>query len=449
MDEVRGKKRGLIWRKVHESGICVLMSNPYRSTVLVTFGNILVKVFAFLATVILMRGLSPAGFGHVMTMVTLMSILHVVMDFGSGSTLLKIFPTLKASGMIQDIDDLLSSTLFMRIIIGVPIFLVGLVFSRPLALLLLKNADLWIVVVMTFAGGLAGSGHQFFQVVFQADEAFWKLVATQLVDAVFKMLGAAVVVYLLVETGAFAGVTVYALAPFLAAVMVYVIWGQDMPKPHIIRKTHIDMFLRFNAWYMVSAVSLMIFMNFDLLILAVARPAEEVGYYGSAIRLGSILFLLVQAINTVLMPHVGKITRPDAMLAFYRKANQRTLLVTILIFPTVFLGPWLIRWIAGANYLPATSIWYWVALDHILQLLFTPMMVVLFGLNRPRFLAMYVVVQMVLNIIGDLLVVSRYGAVGVVVVTLLIRGLLGLIATFQVLHGLKHKPGFMHSIQNK
>ncbi|MGB3977077.1 MAG: oligosaccharide flippase family protein [bacterium] len=425
------------------------MSNPYRSTILVTIGNLLVKVFAFLATVILMRGLSPARFGHVMTMVTLMSILHVVMDFGSGSTLLKIFPTLKASGMIRDIDDLLSSTLFMRIVIGVPIFFAGVVFSKPLALLLLKNSNLWIVVVMTFAGGLAGSGHQFFQVVFQADEAFWKLVVTQLADAVFKMAGAAVIVYILAGSDVFSGVTVYALAPFLAALMVFVIWGRNIPRPHFIQKSHIDMFLRFNAWYMVSAVSLMIFMNFDLLILAAARPAEEVGYYSSAIRLGSILFLLVQAINTVLMPRVGKITQPDAMLAFYRKSNQRTLLVTLLIIPTIFFGPWLIRWIAGPDYLPATTIWYWVAIDHILQLAFTPMMVVLFGLNRPRFLAMYVVVQMVLNIIGDLMVVSRYGAVGVVIVTLLIRGLLGMIATCQVLYGLKYKSGFMHPIQNQ
>lgn len=424
------------------------MSNPYRSTILVTFGNILVKAFAFMATVILMRGLAPARFGSVMTMVSLMSILHVVMDFGSGSSFLKMFPSMKAEGLIRDINDLLGSTLFMRCVVGIPVFLAGIALSAPLAALLLKNPDLWVVVVITFAGGLTGSCHQFFQVVFQADEAFRKLVVTQLVDAVFKMLGAAVVVYVLMETDIFAGVTVYALAPFLAASVAYLFWGRDIPRPKLPQKRQMDMFFQFSAWYMVSTVSLMIFMNFDFLILAAVRPAEEVGYFGSAVRLSSMLFLLVLAINTVLMPYIGKITRPDDMLAFYWKAKRRTFMLTLLIAPAVFLGPWLLRWVAGPDYLPATAIWYWVSVDQILQLTFTPMMVVMFGLNRPRFLAVYVVIQMVLNIVGDLLVVSHFGAAGVAAVTLLVRLTLGIIVTCHVLYGLKHKPGFIHPIKH-
>ncbi len=424
----------------------LLMSNPYRSTILVTFGNILTKAFAFLATVILMRGLTPAQFGTVMTMVSLMSILYVLMDFGSGSCFLKMFPTMKQAGLVRDIHELLGSALLLRCVLGIPLFVLGLLFSRPLAGILLHQTADWLIIVLALVGGLTGAGFQFILVVLQADEAFQKLVLTQLIDAVLKAAGAGIVVYFLAEAGVFSGVGVFVLAPLGAILFSILFFGRHIPKPTIPKRKQMRTFFQFSSWYMVSTVSLMIFMNFDYLILAAFRPAEEVGYFGSAMRLGMMLFLIVQAINTVLMPHAGKKTKPDEMLIFFARTVKRTTILSVVIFPAVFLGPWLIRLIAGPAYMPAVSTWYWVSLDQIAQLLLTPTMIVLFGINRPRFLAGYVVLEMILNIVGDLLVVSRFGADGVAAVTLVVRLIIGVAATIHVLYGLKYKTGFMHSI---
>lgn len=423
-----------------------MMSNPYRSTILVTGGNILVKSFAFLAMIILMRGLSPAQFGAVMTMVSMMSILHVIMDFGSGSSFLKIFPGMKAAGLIDDVNDLLGSALFLRAVIGIPVFLIGIPLAGPLAALLLKDPGARMIVIIAFAGGLTGACYQFFLIVFQADEAFRKLVMTQLLDAVFKAAGAAIVVFVFTGAGVSAGVGVFASAPLAAAVIAYIFFGKDLPPPQKPRRKQLKTFFRFSSWYMVSTISIMVFMNFDYLILAAARPAAEVGYFGSASRLGMMFFLIVQAINTVLMPYVGKITRSSEMLRFFYKAQIRTAILSVLVFPAIFIGPWLIRWVAGTDYLPAVSTYYWIALDQVAQLVFTPLMVVLFGINRPRFLTGYVLAEAILNILGDILVVSRFGADGVAAVTLIVRVLVGTIGSIHVVMGLRRVEGFIHSI---
>ncbi len=343
----------------------------------------------------------------------------------------------------------LGSALYLRALIGVPVFLMGIPLAGPLARMLLKNPDAGMVVIVAFAGGLTGACYQFFLIVFQSDEQFRRLILVQLMDAIFKAAGAALIVYCLAGSGVLAGVGVFSAAPLAAAVLAFVFFGKDIPRPRKPRKKQLNTFLRFSSWYMVSTVSIMIFMNFDYLILAAVRPAEEVGYFGSAARLGAMFFLLVQAINTVLMPYIGKITQSKEMLSFFYKAQVRTALLAIIVFPAIFIGPWLIRLVAGPGYLPAVSIYYWIALDQIAQLVFTPLMVVLFGINRPRFLTGYVLAEMILNIVGDLLVVSRYGADGVAAVTLFVRVIVGIVGSLHIVIGLKRGNSFIHPISGR
>ncbi|MCD4654838.1 oligosaccharide flippase family protein [bacterium] len=419
------------------------MSSPLRSTILVTGGNILVKAFAFLATVLLMRGFTPAEFGRIMTMVSLMSILPVFMDFGSGNSFLKIFPTMKAIGLDHRKHDLFGAALLFRSVIGSLLLIIGCVFARPVAAVLLKSPDAWPVVVLAFVGGFAGSFFQFLQVVFQSDEKFKALVNTQFLDAVLKAAGAGIVVGFMSGAAAIHGVAIYAIAPLVAAAIIFTLKRKELPKPKLPDKIFFKTFIRFSYWYMISAISIMIFTNFDYLILAATRPAEEVGYFGSAVRLGTMFFLLVQAINTVLMPYIGRITNAQAMLAFYRKAQIRTFLLSLFVLPAVLLGPWLVGMVAGKQYLPAVSTYYWVALDQISQLFFTPFMAVLFGLNRPRFLAGYVVLEMILNIVGDILIVNTWGADGVAAITFAVRLIIGTIGSVHVWRGLKNNKFFM------
>jgi len=422
--------------------------NPLRSTIFVTGGNLFVKAFAFLATVLLMRGMAPAEFGRIMTMVSLMSILPVFMDFGSGSSFLKIFPTLKAIGLDKRKNDLFGSALLFRSVIGTILLATGCLLSKPIASLLLKNSDFWPIVVLAFIGGFTGSFFQFFQVVFQSDERFKALVSIQLIDAVIKAIGAGIIIGLISGAAAIHGVAVYVIAPFAATAIVFCFKRKTLPKPKLPDKVFFTTFLRYSYWYMIGSSSIMIFMNFDFLILAVTRSPEEVGYFGSAVRLGTMFFLLVQAISTVLMPYIGRMTNQQAILRFYKKAQIRTALLSLLLLPAVLIGPWLINMIAGAQYMPAVSIYYWVALDQIVQLLFTPLMAVLFGLNRPKFLAGYVVLEMILNIAGDIAVVNIWGANGVAAVTLAVRLIIGITGSVHVWYGLKNDELFMKQVSN-
>ncbi len=390
------------------------------STMLVTSGSALISLINFATMVLLMHQFTPGDFGKISILLTIMTVLPVLMDFGTTPSVLRFGPMLEESGLIEKKSQVYRVILRIRIQVGLIAFVLVSLSSAYLAQLLLHDAGQWLFIVLAAAGAIASSFSQYVSTLFQASERFVDMMIVRIIDAFLKIVLISGLLIVRLSVSPEWIVVIYAGAPMLALLIMIPrldrtsIVGQI--DPGMTRKI-----IRLSFWYMISSINIMIFMNFDLFILAILKSSEEVGFFNSGYRIASLLYLAVNAIFAVLMPRISRKLTDRDLIAFLIRASRFCLLATVMLIPMVFSGAFLFDLLNLENYKPAIPIYYLTAADHLTMVLFAPIMLLLFAVNRPKLMAGLTGIEMALNVIGDLLTVPKYGAVGAAATTLIIR----------------------------
>lgn len=422
----------------------ILKSTAF-STLLVTLGGALISFINFATMIFLMRYFAPAEFGGLSILLSIIAVLLVFMDFGTTPSVLRFGPMLEESGLLNKRSQVLRSVLSIRFYAGSALFLTGIVFSRPISQLLLHDPSQWMLIAIALTAAIATSFSQYIATLFQAEEKFLEMISIRILESAIKIAAIVGLIRLGLAVEPILIVVVYAIAPVLAIGMMI---------PFVKRSTLLvskeqgvtQKVISLSFWYMVSSVNIMIFMNFDLFIVAAIRSTEEVGYYNSGYRIASLLYLIVNALFAILMPRISrKITDADLM-KFIRKSFYACLGLAIGMIPIIFIGKYIFDVLRLDLYREAIPIYYLTAADHITMVLFAPVLLLLFAINRPKLMAVISGVEMILNIIGDLLTVPIYGAVGAASTTLLIRLVVSILTAWILIRDYKNRRFLMRDI---
>ena len=415
------------------------------STILVASGDLLVKIISLGTTILLMRIFSPGDYGIIFTMLTLMSILPVFLDFGTGSSVIRFGPLLSAQGRENERSDLFRGITFLRILLSILVITIGFPLSRFLANLLLHDESRFPIVMIAITGGVFTAFFQLSLNIFQSEEKFIWLTWIKNADAFTKLIIVLICVSFLTVLDPMFVMIIYMAGPAMALIL-------SLPKMYTFFRNSwkylgkIKPLIEFNSWYMIANICLMIFTNFDVMIVAALCREKDVGYFGAGSKLASILFLIVNALFTVLMPLAGKQKNAKDLLRTVRKITIGCFITSLLMIPLVFTGSFLIPLLAGESYIPATGVFNLIAWDHICMVLFTPFMITLFVINRPKIIALFSALEMIINIVGDLIVVPVYGPAGAAAVTLITRFLIGSIGSGYLYYKLIRDPEFVRVI---
>ncbi len=420
-----------------------------KSTIIVGVGNLVIKGLVLLATILLMKAFLPGEYGVIVTVISLMSVLPVILDFGTSTGILRFGPHLDITGRRDELAQIFLIALRFRIGMSVLITVLGIALSRPLARLLFHDEGQVHIIIIAIVGSVGASFLQLMLSALQAGERFRLHTVTNMVDAVLKIILILVLVFVFPDLSPGYAVVIYAVTPIFT--LGFVLFWKPLPG---LQGTSPDFkvfktFFRFSFWYMVSSIFLMIFMNFDFLYLAAAKNPQEVGYFGSGFKIASMLFLVVQSINTVLLPRIGTKLKQVDFDRFIRKSIIACTLISIGLIPFVFLGPLIFKVLALDMYAPAIAVFKLVAWDYLVMILFTPTLAILFALNRPALLAGFVALEMTMNIIGDLIFVPIYGAVGAAAVTLFTRTFVSIFGSLVLVWKIRTQPGFVKQITSE
>jgi O-antigen/teichoic acid export membrane protein len=430
---------------IHRLRTLIKTDSATVSTAIVGAGDLLVKIITLGVTISLMRAFNPAEYGIITTMLTMMAIVPIMLDFGTTPSVIRFGPFLEAKGLLSRRNLLFQSIFRLRLWLSGGLLLLIVPFTPYLAGILLHDRKYYPVVIMALVGSVGTCFMQFLIGVFQAGERYVPMTVVKVLEAVFKLVLVTILIFLFASDNPAHAILVYAVSPFLVLIFL-----TKHLKPFTRRETVDYSILKtlfsFSFWYMSANIFLMLFMNFDVLIIAALRPAEDVGYFGAGYRLAAILFLIVNAIFTVMVPKASKKTDIKQLTAFIRKATGVCFLVAVFMIPFTFLGPWLIELVAGPGYLQAEDVFLLIAWDHIVMVLFVPFMVTIFTINRPRVLALFAALEMVLNIVGDLIAVPLYGPAGAAAVTLLTRLTAGSAGCLYLWWKFRTVPGYLREI---
>jgi len=149
-----------------------------KSTIILTFSNLVVKVLGLATTILLMRAFTPADYGVITIMISLMTVLPVFMDFGSTTSVVRFGPIMAEKGLIDKRTQLFSFALRLRYCLGTGFLLLGTFFSKPIAGFLLHDSSQYLIVCIALAGSYFTSFLQLVLSIFQSEQKFVTMSAT-------------------------------------------------------------------------------------------------------------------------------------------------------------------------------------------------------------------------------------------------------------------------------
>lgn len=158
----------------------------------------------------------------------------------------------------------------------------------------------------------------------------------------------------------------------------------------------------------------------DVIMLGALSTVESVGLYGAASRIAYLNIFVITAINAICAPllssafHGGRIDEFRAVQSramIWSAAGTLPLFVLTMVWPQWVLGFFGPEFIEGATLLRVLAVGYFfIALTG-------PVGVVLLMTGRERIFALTTLVMVIVNVMGNLVMIPAFGALGAAVVT--------------------------------
>ena len=176
-----------------------------------------------------------------------------------------------------------------------------------------------------------------------------------------------------------------------------------------------------DSWPMIlSGLAILIYMRIDQIMLGQMIGDEEVGIYSAAVRISEVWYFIPAAIVASVFPAIIEAKKQSESLYYQRLQKLYDLMVIMAVgiaLPMTFLSDWLIALLFGQAYAKAGT----VLAVHIWGAIF-----VFFGTAWSRWMIIegfqstmlkINLMSLVANLLLNLILIPRYGAVGAAIAT--------------------------------
>lgn len=187
-----------------------------------------------------------------------------------------------------------------------------------------------------------------------------------------------------------------------------------------------------NSWFrrlltgsvpmVLSGVVLMVYLRIDQVMLGAMATQTEVGLYAAAVRISEVWYFVPTAIVSSVFPGLVALRSSDPE-QFEQKLQQLYNLLAFLGYavalPVTFLAPWLVQLLFGSAYqaaAPLLSVLIWAGLFANLSVVRNSHFI---ALDWGRSLLWATSLGAAANVLLNLLLIPRYGALGAAIATCL------------------------------
>jgi O-antigen/teichoic acid export membrane protein len=165
----------------------------------------------------------------------------------------------------------------------------------------------------------------------------------------------------------------------------------------------------------LSGVVLMIYLRIDQVMLGALTSEAEVGFYAAAVRISEVWYFVPAAIVSSLFPRIVELRASDQSLfeqQLQRLYNLLAFLGYAVALPVTLLAPWLVQLLFGSAYQPAApllAVLIWAGLFANLTVARNAHFI---ALDWGRAQLWTASAGAIANILLNLLLIPRYGAMG-------------------------------------
>jgi O-antigen/teichoic acid export membrane protein len=170
----------------------------------------------------------------------------------------------------------------------------------------------------------------------------------------------------------------------------------------------------------LSGIVLMVYLRIDQVMLGILASSSDVGQYAAAVRISEVWYFVPTAIVSSVFPGLVQLRSSDAVL-FQLKVQKLYKLLAFLGYaialPVTFLAPWLIQLLFGSDYQPAApllSVLIWAGLFANVSVVRNAHFI---ALGWGKALLWCTALGAVSNVLLNLVLIPRYGALGAAIAT--------------------------------
>lgn len=393
-----------------------------RHFVVTLAGNISRFALGFVASVLIARGLGPAGYGLVALVSAALGLVDTIGDFGL------TFAAIRAISRSLDAEPnrarwLAHGYLSLAMIANAAAAGAGFVFAGPIAELMLGRTDAEPYVRLALLGLVSVAGNGFATALLQSTRRFGELAALQVLTAFTYILG----IVALAIAGRLDVVSVVLLGavnPLVGFVigLVRLPWiSLDKIFARPARRTWGELVV-FGKWLWASAILSLLASQLDLVMLSHWAPPAVVGVYALAFNLALKMDIVNQTRFTVLMPAVSALQTRQAIGEFVRRNLARSMLMGAGLALTIpFFQPFIIAFY-GPAYAGAIQVLIVLTVVVIHDLVTSPLILLAFAMGQPRALAASDAVRVTILLGAGWLLIPSFGPIGAALARLAARG---------------------------
>lgn len=385
-----------------------------KDSFLVLMANGISQVMGLLIVLIVSKVLSVAEYGVYTLLNNISSFVSDMADMGMNSSITRFVAEYRVAEDRRNEEQLIAYAIKRKIVSLVIVFVVVLVFAKPLAKLFLHDVSkyqyLYLVIFICGFSLFVGAMRAIIQGRQEYEKYFLSIVVWNSVWFV-AMLLFSICGKLTITSSMIAQV----LSGFVNLSLTIKLVGIDKSilKSSVQVRTDIKTkFNNFGNWMMLWSIFALLQSRLDVFMLATLTTAEQVSYYDIASKLIRPVLMVTSAYSQVLNPQFASIINRDELHGKIRSASKFILLVSVGIVLAIFCIKSVVILLFGMKYENSIVPCQMLMFAIIFFVWTIPFNSALYALNMPYVFTIAAFVGLVVTAIGNFFLLGKYGAIG-------------------------------------
>ncbi len=266
--------------------------------------------------------LQPAQYGLFILATTMLTLVSDVTDLGTRTGLVRyVSKYLKTDR--EKANKFLKFTLEFKIVIGLLVALIGWFVAPLIAENIFKKPELTFPLQLSFLGIISLAVFSFSIAALQAFQKFWVWSNLQIGTNLLRL----VVIFILVSFGSFNldnNLIIYILVPLLGFIASFLFIPTNFLKVKNESSVTNEMF-HYSKWIGAFTIIAAISSRMDVFIVGKLLPVFQVGIYGAATQLASVVPQIIVAISTVTAPKMSEMGTKKDLVSYFKKTQALVL----------------------------------------------------------------------------------------------------------------------------
>lgn len=378
--------------------------------------NIVYAGLGFVTTIIVLRNLNSQILGVVYPLIAFMMLLKQFGDFGLGISFVN-YASRYFSRSEKLTQSYFSNYFYLKIILSTIISLLGILLAKPIGLLLFSTDEHTLIVQIVMIVAFFQSMTTYYQSIHQIQSRFNILAVSKVLPQLIKLCG---LVILLVIGKLNLELCLFF---FLQVPLTSIFWSMAHTSMKdtfsmAVNLKHTKKLFISSRWIWLSALIITMATNADILMTRSLAGADELAILLGGQKLAGIFPIITSSLIMVLLPKVGSMKNKKELSYYLRKSLPIMILLSLPLLLLIPFSELIISLVIGEQYSSSASIFNIYLVTHIFIFITNPASLVFYRLDKESDLFKINCIQLLINLIGNFLLIPTWGAIAAATMTL-------------------------------